>query len=59
MVLGGLDGIMTTFAVVSGVAGANLGLNVVMIMGLANLLADGFSMATRQFPFPPQRTGIL
>lgn len=46
MVYGGLDGIVTTFAVVSGVAGANLGSNIVLILGLANLFADGFSMAT-------------
>jgi vacuolar iron transporter family protein len=46
MVYGGLDGIITTFAVVSGVAGAELGANVVLILGLANLFADGFSMAT-------------
>lgn len=46
MVYGGLDGIVTTFAVVSGVAGAQLGTSVILIMGLANLLADGFSMAT-------------
>jgi VIT1/CCC1 family predicted Fe2+/Mn2+ transporter len=45
MVFGGLDGIITTFAVVSGVAGAQLGARVVLIMGLANLFADGFSMA--------------
>jgi len=45
MVYGGLDGIITTFAVVSGVAGASLGANIVMIMGVANLLADGLSMA--------------
>ena len=43
---GGLDGIITTFAVVSGVAGAQLGTPVILILGLANLLADGFSMAT-------------
>jgi VIT1/CCC1 family predicted Fe2+/Mn2+ transporter len=49
MVYGGLDGIVTTFAVVSGVAGANLGANVVLILGLANLFADGFSMATGAF----------
>jgi VIT1/CCC1 family predicted Fe2+/Mn2+ transporter len=49
MVLGGLDGIITTFAVVSGVAGAELGANVLLIMGMANLLADGFSMATGSF----------
>jgi VIT1/CCC1 family predicted Fe2+/Mn2+ transporter len=46
MVYGGLDGIVTTFAVVSGVAGAQLGVHVILIMGLANLFADGFSMAT-------------
>ena len=44
MVYGGLDGIITTFAVVTGVAGANLGANVVLILGLANLFADGVSM---------------
>jgi VIT1/CCC1 family predicted Fe2+/Mn2+ transporter len=44
-----LDGIITTFAVVSGVAGAELGSNVVLILGLANLFADGFSMATGTF----------
>ena len=45
MVYGGLDGIVTTFAIVSGVAGARLGSDVIMILGLANLLADGMSMA--------------
>jgi VIT1/CCC1 family predicted Fe2+/Mn2+ transporter len=44
LVYGGLDGIITTFAVVSGVAGANLGAHVILILGLANLLGDGFSM---------------
>jgi vacuolar iron transporter family protein len=46
LVYGGLDGIVTTFAVVSGVAGADLSAGVVMVLGVANLLADGFSMAT-------------
>lgn len=45
-VYGGLDGIITTFAVVSGVVGASLSTNIILILGLANLLADGFSMAT-------------
>jgi len=45
LVYGGLDGIITTFAIVSGVAGARLGANIILIMGLANLFADGFSMA--------------
>ena len=44
-VYGALDGIITTFAVVSGVAGANLSIGIVLILGFANLFADGFSMA--------------
>ena len=44
IVYGGLDGIITTFAVVSGVAGAELGAQVIVILGVGNLLADGFSM---------------
>jgi len=43
-VFGGIDGVITTFAVVAGVAGAQLSATVVLILGLANLLADGFSM---------------
>lgn len=46
MVYGGLDGIVTTFAIVSGVAGAQLSSSIILILGVANLLADGFSMAT-------------
>lgn len=45
IVYGGLDGIITTFAVVAGVAGADLQLGVVLILGFANLIADGLSMA--------------
>ena len=44
-VYGGLDGIVTTFAVVAGVAGAQLRPGIVLILGLANLIADGLSMA--------------
>ncbi|KKQ98044.1 MAG: hypothetical protein UT24_C0005G0063 [Candidatus Woesebacteria bacterium GW2011_GWB1_39_12] len=40
------DGVITTFAVVAGSTGAALGANVVIILGFANLLADGFSMAS-------------
>lgn len=46
IVYGGNDGIVTTFAVVAGTAGADLPHNIVIILGLANLLADGLSMAT-------------
>ena len=43
VVYGANDGIITTFAVVAGVAGAALDPRVVVILGVANLLADGFS----------------
>ncbi len=48
-VYGALDGIVTTFAVVSSVVGAELSLNIILIMGFANLLADGFSMAAGSY----------
>eukprot|EP01126_Amoeba_proteus_P007313 TRINITY_DN12624_c0_g1_i12.p1 TRINITY_DN12624_c0_g1~~TRINITY_DN12624_c0_g1_i12.p1 ORF type:complete len:219 (-),score=44.36 TRINITY_DN12624_c0_g1_i12:393-1049(-) len=44
IVFGGMDGIMTTFALVSGAAGGQLGSTVILIMGISNLLADGLSM---------------
>jgi vacuolar iron transporter family protein len=44
-----VDGAVTTFAVVAGVAGANLDETVVIILGGANLLADGFSMGVSNF----------
>ena len=44
-VYGSIDGIVTTFAVVAGAAGANLSIQVVLILGLANLIADGLSMS--------------
>jgi vacuolar iron transporter family protein len=43
-VYGANDGIITTFAVVAGVAGAGLSPSIVLILGFANLLADGISM---------------
>ncbi|MCL4487678.1 MAG: VIT1/CCC1 transporter family protein [Chloroflexi bacterium] len=45
-IYGALDGITTTFAVVGGVVGAELSSSIILIMGLANLLGDGFSMAS-------------
>lgn len=48
-VYGAIDGTVTTFAVVAGVAGAGLSNRIVVILGLANLIADGFSMATGNF----------
>jgi VIT1/CCC1 family predicted Fe2+/Mn2+ transporter len=48
-VYGAIDGAVTTFAVVAGAAGASLESRVVVIMGLANLFADGFSMAVSNY----------
>ena len=48
-VYGGIDGAVTTFAVVAGVAGAQLSPAIVLILGAANLLADGFSMAASSY----------
>ncbi len=44
-VYGGIDGTITTFAVVAGSVGANLETNIIVILGFANLLADGFAMS--------------
>lgn len=49
IVYGGLDGIVTTFAVVAGSVGGELALNVILILGFSNLLADGFSMAVGDY----------
>src|SRR5262245_24221936 len=48
-VYGAVDGIVTTFAVVSGVAGAGLSSGVVIVLGAANLVGDGFSMAASNY----------
>lgn len=48
-VYGGIDGAITTFAVVAGATGAGLSTSVVVILGVANLLADGFSMSVGNY----------
>ncbi len=48
-ILGGIDGAVTTFAIVAGVVGAELESQIIIILGLANLLADGFSMAASNY----------
>lgn len=48
-VLGGIDGCVTTFAVVAGAVGAGFPASVALILGLANLIADGFSMAASNY----------
>ncbi|MBP9819513.1 VIT1/CCC1 transporter family protein [Candidatus Woesebacteria bacterium] len=48
-VYGANDGIITTFAVVAGVAGAQLSPTIIIILGIANMVADGLSMAVGDF----------
>lgn len=48
-VYGGIDGAVTTFAIVAGVMGASLSAAVALILGFANLFADGFSMAISNY----------
>ncbi|MEX2783650.1 VIT1/CCC1 transporter family protein [Streptococcus sp. H49] len=49
IVYGGMDGIITTFAVVAGSVGGNLGLAAIIVLGFSNLFADGFSMAVGDY----------
>jgi VIT1/CCC1 family predicted Fe2+/Mn2+ transporter len=49
IVYGGIDGAITTFAVVAGAAGANLSIKTILILGFANLIADGFSMSVGNY----------
>lgn len=58
-VYGGMDGTVTTFAVVAGSIGASLSPNVVLILGFANLFADGFSMATSNYLSTQSKNDML
>lgn len=48
-IYGGIDGTVTTFAIVAGVVGAHMPTTVLLILGFANLLADGFAMAASNY----------
>lgn len=48
-VYGGIDGIITTFAVVAAVAGAGLSAGVVLVLGVANLISDAISMGVSAY----------
>lgn len=49
IIYGANDGIVTTFAVVAGASGASLSSSVIIILGIANLTADGFSMGASRY----------
>jgi VIT1/CCC1 family predicted Fe2+/Mn2+ transporter len=48
-IYGGIDGTITTFAIVTGVVGASMPGSVVLVLGLANLIADGFAMGAGNY----------
>ena len=48
-VYGGIDGAITTFAIVAGAMGAGFSERVALILGIANIVADGFSMAAANY----------
>ena len=48
-IYGSIDGAVTTFAIVAGVVGAALSPGIILILGFANLFADGFSMAAANY----------
>ncbi len=49
IMLGAVDGLVTTFAVVAGSAGGGLSTKALLILGVSNLIADGFSMAASNY----------
>lgn len=48
-VYGGIDGAVTTFAVVAGATGARFDTKIILVLGFANLIADGFSMGVGSY----------
>lgn len=58
-VYGGIDGSVTTFAVVAGVVGASLSSTIILILGFANLMGDGFSMAVSNYLSTKSRNDLI
>jgi len=57
-VYGGIDGAVTTLAIAAGAVGADLSPSVVVVLGVANLLADGFSMAAGNYSGTKAEIGV-
>ena len=49
LIFGGLDGIITTFAIISSCFGAGMTIKSVLILGLSNIIADGLSMGFGEY----------
>lgn len=58
-IYGSIDGAVTTFAIVAGVVGASLSPNIILILGFANLFADGFSMAAANYQASKARNEFI
>ena len=58
-IYGSIDGAVTTFAIVAGVVGASLPTTIILILGLANLFADGFSMAVANYQASKSRNEFV
>jgi hypothetical protein len=56
-IYGSIDGIVKTFAIIAGVAGAGLDEKTIILLGFANILADGFSHGREQLPRDQSRGG--
>ena len=58
-IYGSIDGAVTTFAIVAGVMGASLPATIILILGFANLFADGFSMAAANYQASKARNEFI
>jgi VIT1/CCC1 family predicted Fe2+/Mn2+ transporter len=58
-IYGSIDGAVTTFAIVAGVVGAGLSPGIILILGFANLFADGFAMASANFQASKARNEFI
>ena len=58
-IYGSIDGAVTTFAIVAGVIGASLPSGIIIILGFANLFADGFSMAAANYQASKARNEFI
>ena len=48
-VYGGMDGLITTFAIITGATGAGFSADVIVIIGVASIFSDAFSMGASNF----------
>ena len=49
IIFGGLDGILTSFAIVAGAAGGGMGWDIVLVLGISNIFADALSMGVGEY----------